>query len=64
MFAPGVIDGESGSPLVDGVDRLVGVVVAGQDGEGVAVTAGEVASLLGAPGLSDDLTWPDPPGSC
>ena len=63
IFTPGVIDGESGSPIVDDVGRLVGLVVADQDGEGVAVAADEITDLLETV-LSDDLGWPDPPGAC
>jgi hypothetical protein len=41
--------------------HLVGVVIAGQDGEGVAVDAHEISALLAS---ADDLTLPEPPGSC
>jgi hypothetical protein len=61
IFTPGVVDGDSGAPIVDDSGRLVGLVVAGQDGEGIAVDAQEVAGLLAA---GDDLTLPGPPGSC
>jgi S1-C subfamily serine protease len=63
IFSPGVVDGESGSPIVDDAGRLVGIVVADQRGEGVAVTVDEAEDLLAA-SSADDLTWPDPPGSC
>ena len=64
IFTPGVADGESGSPLVDDSGRLVGIVIADQEGEGVAVTADEVTELLGAVTTSDDLGLPGPPGTC
>jgi S1-C subfamily serine protease len=64
IFSPGVADGESGSPIVDDSGRLVGIVIADQEGEGVAVTADEVAELLGAVSTSDDLGLPGPPGTC
>jgi S1-C subfamily serine protease len=62
IFTPGVVDGDSGAPVVDESGRLVGVVIADQHGEGVAVDAGEVKALLAAVG--DDLTLPEPPGPC
>jgi S1-C subfamily serine protease len=64
IFTPGVVDGDSGKPLVDSAGRLVGVVIADQEGEGVAVTANEIAQLLGAVTTSDDLGLPGPPGTC
>jgi S1-C subfamily serine protease len=64
FFTPGVTDGESGSPIVDDSGRLVGIVIADQDGEGVAVTANEIAGLLETVTTSDDLGLPDPPGTC
>ena len=64
VFDPGVVDGESGSPIVDAAGRLVGIVIADQEGEGIAVTADEISRVLGAAEASDDLGWPDPPGSC
>ena len=64
-----MVDGESGSPIVDDEGRLVGVVIADQQGEGIAVTAAEVSKLLAATIASDDLAsddlgLPDPPGAC
>jgi S1-C subfamily serine protease len=64
FFTPGVVDGESGSPLVDDAQRLVGVVIADQDGEGLAVTAAEIVTLLGETAAANDLTWPDPSNKC
>jgi S1-C subfamily serine protease len=64
IFVPGVVDGDSGSPLVDDAGRLVGIVVAEQQGEGVAVTVDEVDAVLATASASDDLTWPNPPGTC
>jgi serine protease Do len=64
IFTPGVTDGDSGSPIVDDAGRLVGIVVADQAGEGVAVTAAEIVALLATVNRSDDLSWPDPPGHC
>jgi hypothetical protein len=64
VFTPGVFDGDSGSPLVDGAGHLLGVVVADQEGEGIAVTAAEIADLLEATAAADDLTLPEPPGRC
>jgi S1-C subfamily serine protease len=64
VFAPGVVDGDSGSPLVDDAGRLVGLVIADQEGEGVAVTVDEILAVAAAADTSDDLTWPDPPGTC
>ncbi len=64
FFTPGVTDGESGSPIVDDAGRLVGIVIADQEGEGVAVTADEIVDLLEAATASDDLGLPDPPGTC
>jgi S1-C subfamily serine protease len=61
IFTPGVVDGDSGAPIVDDSGRPVGAVVAGQDDEGIAVDAQEIADLLAA---GDDLTLPGPPGSC
>jgi hypothetical protein len=43
------------------VPDLVGVVIAGQDGEGVAVDADEIAALHAS---GDDLTLPGPSGGC
>jgi S1-C subfamily serine protease len=63
IFSPGVVDGESGSPIVDDAGRLVGIVVADQEGEGVAISVDEAEDLLAA-SSSDDLSWPDPPGRC
>ena len=69
IFTPGVVDGDSGSPIVDDNGRLVGVVIADQEGEGIAVTAAEISKLLEATIASDDLAsddlgLPDPPGAC
>jgi hypothetical protein len=50
-----------GAPIVADSGHLVGVVIAGQDGEGVAVDAHEISALLAS---ADDLTLPEPPGSC
>lgn len=64
FFTPGVTDGESGSPIVDDAGRLVGVVIADQDGEGVAVTIDEITAILDVASTADDLGLPDPPGAC
>jgi S1-C subfamily serine protease len=64
FFTPGVTDGESGSPIVDDAGRLVGVVIADQDGEGVAVTIDEITAILDVASAADDLGLPDPPGAC
>ncbi len=64
FFIPGVTDGDSGSPLVDDAGRLVGVVVADQEGEGVAVTIDEITAILDTASAADDLGLPDPPGAC
>ncbi len=56
IFTPGVADGDSG--------RLVGPVIADQEGEGVAVTVDEVNTVLAAAMAADDLTWPDPSNTC
>jgi S1-C subfamily serine protease len=64
VFTPGVVDGDSGSPLVDSTGHLLGVVIADQEGEGVAVTAPEIADLLESTAAADDLTLPEPPGRC
>ena len=50
-FTPGVVDGMSGSPLVDDEGRLAGITILSDDdtGEGIAATAGEVQTLLAAP---------------
>lgn len=53
IFTPGVVDGDSGAPIVDDSGQLVGVVIAGQDGGGVAVDADEIAALHAS---GDDLT--------
>jgi S1-C subfamily serine protease len=64
IFTPGVVDGESGSPLVDDAGRLVGIVVADQQGEGIAVTVDEVAALVGDAASANDLTWPEASNTC
>ncbi len=57
IFTPGVVDGDSGSPIVDDAGRLVGVVIADQEGEGIAVTAAEISQAarsddrVGRPGV-------------
>jgi Trypsin-like peptidase domain len=58
VFAPGVIEGDSGAPLVGEEGSLVGVVILTRDDrEAYAVTAAEVADLLrGQPaGDGDEL---------
>jgi S1-C subfamily serine protease len=47
-FTPGVEDGTSGAPVVDGAGRLLGIVVLDNPGRGVAyaVAAGELSALL------------------
>jgi S1-C subfamily serine protease len=64
IFTPGVADGDSGAPIVDDAGRLVGIVVADQGGEGVAVDADEVTTLLDKTPSGNDLTWPDASNTC
>jgi len=62
-FTPGVIEGMSGSPVVDDQGRLAGIVILEDEGtgEGIAVVAGEVSAML-----EDDSSAGvrQPTGSC
>ncbi len=64
VFEPGVVEGDSGAPLVAGDGRLVGIVILTRDREAFAVTAAEVSGLLAAAARDDAVGSPGQVGAC
>ncbi len=62
-FTPGVVEGMSGSPVVDTHGRVAGIVILEDEvtGEGIAVAASEVSALLG---VASNAAVREPPGAC
>lgn len=64
VFTPGVVEGSSGSPLVDDQGRLAGIVILNDEAanQGIAVDANEISALLHAAAMAG--AQPTQTGSC
>jgi len=62
-FTPGVVEGTSGSPVVDDQGRLAGIVILNDEDtrEGIAVAASEASALIES---AADSELDEPIGSC